>query len=336
MKELGIRDRRILAELDKNCKISYNGLARKLRVSPSVVERKVKNLIKNGYILTFKSIINYRKLGWTYYSAYARFQNITDEKKNEMIEYLKNHDLSGQVLLCDGRWQLVYGFFARDIFEATRCFSDFTNKYGQWLNETNRIIHTGSHHYFRGHFLNQKVARESEPFLGGPEQLIGIDSKLIKLLNYLRDKARINMIDLAKETGLSVDQLRYKMKKLTKDKLLLGAWLSINPAKFNLNHYRVLLKLKNFDTRTENKLLTFVNGDKNVVRANSVFGAWDYLIDLEITTADFRRFIDDLVRTFPENIWEYETLMIYEEVKYNFSPVFPLIDNRTDNVSKIK
>lgn len=322
MSNLTLRDYKILHELDQNTRVSYNQIGRKLRLSPSVVERRIKNLQKKNVITEFMSIINYKKLGWTYYSIYARFQNITEEKKNEIIKYLKNHPRSGQVLLCDGRWQLIFGFFAKDIFELTQLLNGFNNKFSSSIGEMNKIIHIGSHHYFRGYLLNKEETRSGEPFLGGKEELMDIDDSSYAILNFISHNARCNIVDASDNLKISIDQIRYRIKKLTQDKILIGGWLHINPVKLNLNFYRVLLKLKNMDTKSENILLEYVNKNKNVIRANNVFGSWDYFLDLEISTEEFRMFMEEFSKIFSNNIQEYETLTIYNEINYSFSPIF--------------
>ena len=69
-------------------------------------------------------------------------------------------------------------------------------------------------------------------------------------------------------------------------------------------------------------MLDYLNSHKNVVRANNVFGSWDYFIDLEIGKEEFRSFISDFTRQFAEHIQEYETLVVFDEIKFDFSPEF--------------
>lgn len=323
MEKLDVRDYKILSELDRNSKESYNQIGRKLRLAPSVVERRVKNLIGKGVIKDFKSVINYKRLGWTYYSVYARFQNANEQKKKEILEYLKNHPLAGQVLLCDGRFNLIFGFFAKDVFGLTDELKKFNNLFGDYVKESEKIIHIGSHHYYRGYLIGKEIVRSGEPYLGGPESILKIDEESYKLLNLIRQDARANIIDLAEKLGVTIDKVRYRIKKLIEDRIIFGSWLSINPSALGLQSYRILLKLKNIDDKKEKEFLSFLNRNKNVIRANNTFGSWDYFIDLEINTDDFREFTEDFSKTFSEQIQEYETLMVYDEVNYAFSPIFP-------------
>ncbi|MCK4650091.1 winged helix-turn-helix transcriptional regulator [Candidatus Pacearchaeota archaeon] len=322
MTNLTLRDYKILAELDKNAKASFNQIGRKLRLSSSVVERRIKNLLQKGIIKEFKTIINYKKLGWTYYGIYVRLQNITKNKRIEILNYLERHPLSGQILQCDGRWHLIYGFFVKDIFQLDKELKKFENKFGEYVKETEKIVHIGSHHYRRGYLLDKKSPYLKEPFLGGYEIFAKLDKASFELLNFIRSHARVNIIEMSEKLKVSVDQIRYKIKRLTEKNIILGHWLHLNPEKFGLHFYRVLLKLKNLNEKNEASLLRYLNYEKNVIRANKVFGSWDYFVDLEINTKDFRKFMDEFTKIFSNNIQEYEILIIYDEVKFTFSPVF--------------
>jgi len=324
MEKLDLRDYKILSQLDKNAKASFNQIGRKIKLAPSVVERRIKSLIERKIIIDFKSVINYKRLGWTYYSIYVRFQNINDPKRKEIVNYLINHPLSGQVLQCEGRWQLIYGFFAKDIFQLTQELRKFNDLFGDYIKEREKIIHTGSHHYYRGYLLNKESVRLDEPYLGGQETTLKIDNKSYNILNLIRQNSRLNLVVVSEKLKISVDQIRYRLRKLTEDQILLGSWLNIDPTKLNLNLYRILIKLKNFNEKKEKEFLNFLNKNEHVIRANSIFGTWDYFIDLEINSEGFREFVDEFTRIFSEQIHEYETLTIYNQVNYAFSPIFPV------------
>jgi DNA-binding Lrp family transcriptional regulator len=324
MKNMNLRDLRILHELDRNPKASYNMIGRKLRLSPSVVERRIKNLIAQGIIKEFKTIENYKKLGWTYYSIYGKLQSIDESKKEALMQYFREHPLSGQILLCDGRWQLIFGFFAKDLFSLDKELKILEDKFGDFVRETEKIVHIGSHHYYRGYFLQKGEFREDEPFLGGPEKTINLDDFDIKILNDLRGNARTNLVDLSDKLGASLDKIRYGIEKLKENKVILGSWLHVNPEKLGIHFYRILLKMRNINEKTEQGFFDYLNGQKNVIRGNKIFGSWDYFVDLEISTEEFRDFRAGFIKKFSDYIQEYETVMIYDEVKYVFSPIFPL------------
>ncbi|MBU1703940.1 MAG: winged helix-turn-helix transcriptional regulator, partial [Nanoarchaeota archaeon] len=82
-------DAKILAELDKNSKIPFSSLAKKLKISREIVKYRIKKLVNQGIIRSFTTMINPAKLGYMIYKVYLKFQNLPNELK--LIEYLLMH-----------------------------------------------------------------------------------------------------------------------------------------------------------------------------------------------------------------------------------------------------
>jgi DNA-binding Lrp family transcriptional regulator len=56
-------DSKILAELQKDARISYTDLAKKLNLSDVAIKKRVDKLIDDGIIKSFSIELNYKKLG---------------------------------------------------------------------------------------------------------------------------------------------------------------------------------------------------------------------------------------------------------------------------------
>ena len=65
-----------------------------------------------------------------------------------------------------------------------------------------------------------------------------------------------------------------------------------------------------------------MNEHQNVLYATKLFGAGDYLIGLEIGMFDFRNFMDLFNLNFKDVVQYYETITVYDEVKFGFNPRF--------------
>ncbi len=63
MSELDVTDRKILAELQANGRVSNTDLSRKVGLSESPCLRRVRNLENNGVIAGYSAILDHRKLG---------------------------------------------------------------------------------------------------------------------------------------------------------------------------------------------------------------------------------------------------------------------------------
>ena len=66
-------NRRILFELDKNCRISDNKLAKLVHRSRESVRHRINKLVKDGIIKGFITSINPSKFGYMFFKLYFQF-----------------------------------------------------------------------------------------------------------------------------------------------------------------------------------------------------------------------------------------------------------------------
>ena len=85
------KDKQILYYLDQNARMSYTQIAKLTKVTQETVRYRVNNLIKQGIIDGFITIINQPKLGITPYQIMLKLQNTDEEKKKRIITYLKEN-----------------------------------------------------------------------------------------------------------------------------------------------------------------------------------------------------------------------------------------------------
>ena len=74
-------DLKILAELDKNCRITSTQLAKRVGKSRQAVEYRINQLIETGIIGSFNASINPHKIGYKAYKIYLKMRNIPLEKE---------------------------------------------------------------------------------------------------------------------------------------------------------------------------------------------------------------------------------------------------------------
>ena len=91
MQKIDLKDRKILYELDLNCRKSNAQIGKKIGLSRKVVEYRIKRMENEGIIISYWTAINTMRLGYYVYRIYISFQDITSEIKNEIINYFVNY-----------------------------------------------------------------------------------------------------------------------------------------------------------------------------------------------------------------------------------------------------
>ncbi len=81
MNNLSAIDRKILYELDKNSRQPFSVLAKKLRMSRTALEYRVKQLQEKNILKQFVTLVRPNAFGYQYYKIYLQLQNLNSEKE---------------------------------------------------------------------------------------------------------------------------------------------------------------------------------------------------------------------------------------------------------------
>jgi len=126
--KLDLIDRRILAELDKNCRISNSKLGKKIRKSRETVKYRIQQLQDKGVIQGFITSINPNKLGFYMFKVYLQLENIPEERER-FYTYLKNQKNIYWIGISDGVFDCVFAILSKSIIEyyeqINKILSDF-------------------------------------------------------------------------------------------------------------------------------------------------------------------------------------------------------------------
>ena len=134
---LDLKDKKILFELDFNARMPYSVLGRKVGLSKQGVEYRVQNLIKRGIIKGFYPVINVPKLGYIYCRLSLTLQNITSEKKKEIVRYLQNNPKVFWLLDVQGIYDIFIVIWAKSLTE----FREFIEEV-ELIGGVNQLVFT--------------------------------------------------------------------------------------------------------------------------------------------------------------------------------------------------
>jgi len=121
MKGLDSLDHKLIELLEKDTQRSSEKLAKKLRVSPATVRRRIKRLIQNG-VIHFMGVIDPYKAGLPVGVLVA--MDVDHEKFDQVTEALAEHPSIRWVAIATGRFDVLA--FAR--FPSNEELSSFLEK----------------------------------------------------------------------------------------------------------------------------------------------------------------------------------------------------------------
>jgi len=305
MEKIDLKDRKILYQLNINCRQSNTQIGKKIGLKKDVVSYRIKRMEEKGVITGYWTNIDSYRFGYQVYRYYIITQNATSTKKEEIIQKIadyKNTWVTGGI---KGNYDIVAIIWVKSIPEFYNFWDDFNEKYGDYFAEKIFSIYLQADVYPLSFLLDDfpKSDREN-PQHAGANDPIDISKDDFKLLNEIASNARIPLVELANKLNCSSQSANYKLKNLMKKGIIQGFRTGINIKKLDLEHYKVDIWLKEISKRR--KIWDYIKYNPHVTFINTSAGYADLEIEFNIENSDkLISFMDELHIKFPNSIRKY-------------------------------
>lgn len=321
MYKLDQKDRRILFELDCDSRQSINQLAKKTRLSRDVVAYRMRQLEKEQIIKNYITIIDFSKFVHNILRIYLKLQNTTPEIEAQIIDFFVRQKNTLTVYKTDGAYDLAIAFLVNDIYSYQQTYEHFLTKFRTYVAGKNVSIFLDYIHYPRNYLVDKKLQKATYISTGSfvPYQY---DLKDIELINAIKENSRITLLELAQKLKMTAGGVKYKLRNLEKNKVIVAYKLLLDTAKLGYQYFKVDLELE--DVNIIPALRQFVLQHPNIIYRDIAVGGSDFEFDCELRSQDdFYKLINELKSLFPQKIrsyFYYKALNIY---KYSYFPEIP-------------
>ncbi|MFH1307770.1 MAG: Lrp/AsnC family transcriptional regulator [archaeon] len=312
-------DKKLICELDLNCRLPLTKIAKKLRVGRNVADYRVKNLEKQGIIRRYICSVNLGVLGYKTYKIYFKTRNIKIKEQN-FIRYILKDKRAIHFLKTEGEYDYSVTVAVKNILELDKFMMDLKNKFRELIKEYSISIVVYSKIFkFQKLFLNNIKEVKFERY-SGEEKIIKIDEKDKRIINLLSQNANLPLVDIAEKLRLSIDIVKYRMKNLSKN-VINSYRVIINFDKIGYYHYVIMLQIKQATKQDEEKLISYCSQKKNIMYCVKRIGVYDFEINAAITDInDLNNFLSEIKEKFGGIIDSYGILINSELIKLNYVP----------------
>lgn len=141
-------------------------------------------------------------------------------------------------------------------------------------------------------------------------EILKLDIKDQKIIRELDMNARIPLNQLAKRVGLSRQALQYRIGRMQKTGIILGAFTIFDSAILGQRWFRVILQLGEITTVQKQKFITYFKTHPNIMWLGEVGGNWDFV--LNFVTRDqftFDKLFEQILEVWGSLIQRYEVLV---------------------------
>jgi DNA-binding Lrp family transcriptional regulator len=317
---LDLKDRKILAELDFDARMPYSLLAKKVGLSKQSVENRISNLLKSGVIKGFYPVINVPKLGYSYCRLALTLQNITKEKKNEIIKYLNEHPRVFWLFDMQGIFDIFLVVWAKSLNEFRIFVEEIESLFGEYIKRKVENIATDVIHLPHRYLYDNKS--KFEIHIAETNERLEIDELDRKILRCLCRNARIPIVDISREVEESAKVVAYRIRRL-EDKRLIEAYRPIiNHSLIGFTYYKLFISLNNISEESLKKLKSYIRNNPFLIYIiEGIALHADLDIELMIkSNKELFDFMEDLRFKFPSLIGEYQTVIFMNSYKVEYLP----------------
>ncbi len=134
--KLDSKDKKILRELQENCRQSIVEIAKKTKLPRDVVVYRIKKLEQGKVIRQHHSFLDHSKLGYPLY-VYVLFSlyNIKPSEEERFVNYFKSHKQIIYVAKNSGKYDFTIGVCAKDYKQFDDIIRDIRQKFANAIKD---------------------------------------------------------------------------------------------------------------------------------------------------------------------------------------------------------
>ncbi|MFA5382831.1 MAG: winged helix-turn-helix transcriptional regulator [Candidatus Micrarchaeia archaeon] len=323
LKELDLKDRKILYQLDLNARESIAKIGKKVGLSKEVVKYRIQKLEEKGIIKQYTTLIDVGKLGLSSFRIMLKFKETTPAKEEEIIKYLKNIQNILWIGNIQGNWGLSIWICVKKISDFELFWDKFNSIYSSNIEKQKLSIFTNVIYFHREYLIDQGEEikkRKGETFISIPNkiELTDLDLKILKLIS---NNARMSTIQIARELKSNVKTIRKHLKTLRKKQVIIGYRTLFNLKKIGLIHYKINIILSEIPKIQKKQIENYVNHHPNSIYKNKILSGWDIEFEIEVNSEEeLKKIIYNMKEKFGEYIYTYEITKFLDEYKYVYFP----------------
>lgn len=293
MTRIDLKDKRILAMLDKNSRMPLTEIAKRVGLNKDVVRYRIEKLEKEKVILGYYTLIDTHKLGYLTIRIYFELIDMNEETEKKLIEFLDKKFNSGQIFRIDGEYQLGIITWEKSIYQLENKLKLLKKEFGDFIEKYEISIFIELHNYSRKYLPNKAY----ENLILKETNLVEIDKIDTNILKALSGNARITSVELSKKLNIPQRTVIYRIRSLEKKKMILGYRINLNISSLGYENY--FLEIYTHKQQNIKEIENFALKNKNCIGIDYVLHGADIEIETE----------------FPQ---KYELLDFLMEIKNRF------------------
>lgn len=307
-------DKKLVYELNRNCRQTHTSLAKKLNISKQVVRYRILQLEKRGIIKSYHALIDWRRLGYNSIRVYIKWHNINPAIEEQIYDDMKNDPFFMWTVKFEGEMDIGFYLWVRSIPEFSRKWFAFTSKYKRYIMKYEIYESVNMVHYPMKPLVENFQTEEKTI---GNEECAEYDEKDYHILKAMTEDASMPIVELANRIKLTPKAAIYRLKKLEKKRIILGYNALIDTNKLGYRFYKIDFYFNDLSRTKE--MFEFAKQHRNVIYRMRTIGGPDLEIEVMVKdVVEMKQVIHDIRKRFSDAIEFYR----FHRFEYTIKQVY--------------
>ncbi len=306
------KDSRMLFELDLNYRRPYSRIGKKIKMSQQMISYRVKSMVSDGAIQGYYPLVDYSRFGCLNFRVYFKINYVSKERFAELIKKISDHKNITRVMECDGRYDLLTVFAAKNPSSFNKMFRELIESNQKQLKNY-VILTTVVEHYYSRNYLGGKTERDT--IIGGDREEVKIDDTDRKIIKAILEGKKTT-VEIAGVAGVTPRTVVSRLRKMKRMGIIKGYRMIINTRKIGIFTDKVLIKYHNLSIDREKELMNFCRTNPNITEVIKTFGVWDIELTIETETREeFRNIYITIREKFEDIIEDFDNFRVFRIYK---------------------
>jgi len=295
--KINLKDRKIMYQLDLNCRQSLGSIGSKVGLPKNVVAYRIKRLEQGGIIKNYYTIVDASRLGYQSLRFYFDFQYTDRAVEQEIIEHFKSSKLTWWVGSMEPLHDLGVVLWLKDFSRFYEFWKQTLEKYGHYFKAYYNHVYIKLIHYPFSYLIG-KNHHEQKAQETGSHEPVGHDQTDIRILRLLAANARASLTEISKNLGISVTVVNYRIKKLLQKGIIQGFRTNFDLNKLGIINTKLNIYLKDFSVAK--KIITLMEKDPRLIYTDFTIGYADVEFEFHLKSIDeIHDIIESIKLRFP-------------------------------------
>lgn len=314
---LDAKDKAILYELDLDSRQPCKQIGKKLRLSPEVVNYRIKRLEEEGIITTYQTIIGLSLLGIIQFKLCISLQHMDSAKLNRIIGQLKQKDEVKWVAECKGPWDILISMETHTIEGINMLKEEVLSLFTGHIDKKAISILVEAETYSRDYLTGKEAAIGRRRLIMKEGEALKINNLDMNILKQLAKDGRKPITKISKSLNETPRVIAYRIQQLRKLGIIQGFKVALEYEKLGIKFCKALVYLDSATHERINALNAYLSKNRNVIHNAKVIAAWDIEPEFEaFSEEEIENAIRDIKDKFSDIIKSIDTVTISKEHKF--------------------